>query len=215
METPTQNQTPILGAAPSLTTYAQPTGARGVILMLHGGKEHGDEVVDHRSASWRRSAAMARAIAPAVGEAGVAVHLLRYRHRGWNGGAGPVADARWALAELRRQYADLPVTLLGHSMGARTSIHVADDPVVRGVVALAPWFPTDEAVDALAGRRLVAAHGRRDHITSPRATRAFVERAGRVADAEFVDMGPVGHYLLRRITRWNDLARDLSLDLLV
>ena len=176
--------------------------------MLHGGKDRGHEVVDDRSASWLRSRAMARAISPAVGKAGVALHLLRYRHRGWNGGRGPVDDARWALDELRGEYAGLPVALLGHSMGARTAIHVADDPTVRGVVALAPWFPASESVGALAGRRLVAAHGNRDHITSARATQAFVARAARVADAEFVDMGPVGHYLLRRISRWNELARE-------
>ena len=107
------------------------------------------------------------------------------------------------------------MVLLGHSMGARTAVHVADDPSVRGVVALAPWFPEGEPVAALAGKRLVAAHGSRDHITSPRATRAFVGRA-RVAgaDATYVDAGRVGHYMLRRAARWNEIALDSSLSLL-
>ncbi len=108
---------------------------------------------------------------------------------------------------MRAELGSLPVALLGHSMGARTSVHVADDEQVRGVVALAPWLPGDEPVAALAGKRLVAAHGRRDRITSARATRAYVERARRAgADASFVDMGRVGHYLLRRVGAWNDLA---------
>ena len=48
---------------PSLTQYASPETATGAILMLHGGKESGEQIVDDRSASWRRSAAMGRAIA--------------------------------------------------------------------------------------------------------------------------------------------------------
>lgn len=200
---------------PSLTQYADPPTATGAVLMLHGGKESGQQIVDDRSASWRRSAAMARSIAPELEEAGAAVWLLRYRHRGWNGGTGPVEDARWALARLRDQVGDLPVVLLGHSMGARTAVHVADDARVRGVVALAPWFPHHEPVGALAGRKLVAAHGSRDHITSPKATRAYVERARAAgADASYVDMGRVGHYLLRRAGSWNDLAVTESVALL-
>lgn len=211
VETRTETSTPT--HAPSLTTYARPTQAQGVVLMLHGGKDRGHEVVDERSASWRRSAAMARAIVDDVERAGVALHLLRYRHRGWNGGAGPVEDARWALAELRREHPGLPITLLGHSMGARTAVHVADDPAVRGVVALAPWFNPGEPVEALTGKRLVAAHGSLDHITSARATRSYVARAATVGLAEFIDMGPVGHYMLRRIPRWNALALGHSLEL--
>lgn len=199
----------------SLTQYADPTRPTGLVLLLHGGKDRGDSVVDDRSASWRRSAAMARALAGDLGAAGAAVWLLRYRHRGWNGGTGPVEDARWALERARAELGDLPVVLLGHSMGARTSVHVAGDPRVRGVVALAPWFPGDEPVSALAGKRLVAAHGSRDRITSPRATRAYLERARAAgAEASYVDMGRVGHYMLRRISRWNELALGSSLELL-
>lgn len=200
---------------PSLTQYAAPETATGAILMLHGGKESGQQIVDDRSASWRRSAAMGRTIGPEAEAAGAAVWLLRYRLRGWNGGTGRVEDARWALAQVREQVGALPVVLLGHSMGARTSVHVADDPQVRGVVALAPWFPKGEPVGALAGRTLVAAHGSRDHITSAQATRAYVERARAAgADASYVDMGRVGHYMLRKAAAWNELALSRSLALL-
>lgn len=200
---------------PSLMQYAEPRHPTGVVLMLHGGKDRGHDTVDGRSASWRRSAAMARAIAADAEAAGAAVFLLRYRHRGWNGGSGPVEDARWALDRMRAELGALPVALLGHSMGARTAVHAADDPQVRGVVALAPWFPPGEPVAALAGKRLVAAHGRRDRITSARATRGYVERArGAGAEASYVDMGRVGHYLLRRVGAWNELALTSSLELL-
>ena len=66
------------GPAPSLTTYAELENARGVVLMLHGGKDRGHQTVDGRSASWRRSAAMAHALADDVAAAGVALHLLRW-----------------------------------------------------------------------------------------------------------------------------------------
>ena len=197
---------------PSLTRDDPPSGPRAVILMLHGGKERSTTPVDGRSASWRRSAAMQRSITPHAHAAGVGTWLLRYRERGWNGGTGPVEDARWALAEVRRDLGRVPVVLLGHSMGARTAVHVADDDAVVGVVGLAPWFPRDEPVAGLAGKRLVAAHGRRDHITSYRATEEFVQRARDVAaDAQLRDMGPVGHYMLKRVSAWNELAVGSSL----
>jgi predicted esterase len=197
---------------PSLTRLDPPAEPRAVILVLHGGKERSTTPVDGRSASWRRAAALQRSIAPRAHEAGVGTWLLRYRRRGWNGGSGPLEDARWALAEVRREVGEVPVVLLGHSMGARTSVHVADDGSVVGVVGLAPWFPPGEPVTALAGKRLVAAHGRRDRITSYRATADFVERARRVAgSAELRDMGRVGHYMLARVAAWNDVAVESAL----
>ncbi len=121
-------------------------------------------------------------------------------------------DARWALDEVRRELGDLPVVLLGHSMGARTAVAVADDPSVTGVVALAPWLPADEPNRTLTGKHLAAAHGRTDRITSARATREFVRRAEAVAaSAEFHDMGRVGHYMFRDIPAWNRFAVDRSL----
>jgi alpha-beta hydrolase superfamily lysophospholipase len=201
--------------APSLTRLDVAGEVRGLVLVLHGGKHRSDLEVDSRSASWRRCLSLQRAIAPRLHAAGVGCWQLRYRHRGWNGGTGPVEDARWALEQVRRDLGNVPVVLLGHSMGARTAVHVADDPLVLGVVGLAPWLPPDESVAALAGRHLVAAHGRRDRITSFRATAAYVERARPVAaSAVLHDMGPVGHYLLRRVGAWNELASASALTML-
>jgi len=196
-----------------------PRDARGLVLMLHGGAEHGPHPIDARSLPYRRTGWMRDAIAGRLARAGVGVALLRFTVRGWNSGLGeepsPVADARAALDRLRSEHADLPVVLLGHSMGARTAVWVADDPSVVGVVGLAPWLPPGDPVRQLAGKHLVAAHGRRDRITNPRATAAYVARARPVAaSARFVDMGPLGHYLIKGVRRWNATAVTESLAVL-
>lgn len=188
----------------------------GLILMFHGGRADSHAPVDDSSASWRRAAWMQREISGRAHAAGVSVWLLRYLHRGWNETAGPVPspvpDARWALDEVRREIGEMPVVLLGHSMGARTAVAVADDPSVTGVVALAPWLPSDEPAHALEGKQFAAAQGRRDKIASYRQTRAFTERArGVAASTEFQDMGRAGHYMFRKRTRWNQFAIDRCL----
>lgn len=205
---------------PDLTASRPPADPRAVVLMLHGGKPRGLEPVGGRSASRWRSDVMRRAIDGPLRDAGVAVHLLTYSVRGWNAGTGPepspVPDARWALEELQREHPGLPVVLLGHSMGARTSAYVADHPAVVGLVALAPWLGPEDPVRTLAGRHLVAVHGSRDRITSARMTRAYVERArGVAASADFVDAGALGHYMLARTGHWNHLALDGCREVLV
>ena len=201
--------------APSLTRHDAPE-PRAVVLLLHGGTERSTDEVDGRSASWRRMAKLQRDVAPALRDAGVSTWLLRFAVRGWNGnGAGKVDDARWALDEIRQQVGAVPVVLLGHSMGARTAVHAAAEPSVLGVVALAPWLPRGEPVDALEASVLRAAHGRRDRITSYAATRDFVERAREVdCDASLLSMGWAGHYLLSRMGAWNAFAAQETLGLL-
>lgn len=200
---------------PHLTTYDAPGAARAVILVLHGGKPRSSETIDGRSASWGRALWLQRSIAARAHEAGVGVWLVRYLERGWNGGVDRAADARWALDTVRATHGAVPVVLLGHSMGARVAVHVADDPSVRGVVGLAPWWSAQDPVSTLAGRRLVAAHGRRDRITSFAETARYVERARSVArSAELHDMGALGHYMITGSRRWHDVAVDSALAVL-
>jgi pimeloyl-ACP methyl ester carboxylesterase len=186
----------------STSTAATPAG---VVLVLHGGKESSQSAVTARSLAWQRAAALGRLLARRLDGDRVAVRLLRYRSVGWNGeGTDKVADARWALDGIGESLGELPVVLVGHSMGGRTACRAADHPLVRGVIALAPWLPPGEPVAALARRELHAAHGRRDRITRASDTRAYVARASQVATAtSFTDMGGRGHYLLGGMRAWN------------
>jgi pimeloyl-ACP methyl ester carboxylesterase len=201
-----------------LTLGPEPGDVRALALMLHGGAERGPDPIDERSLAFRRTRWMTTTIAGRLGRSGVRTALLRFEVKGWNAGRGPepspVADTRDALARLRAAVPDLPIVLVGHSMGARTAAWAADEPGVVGVVGLAPWLPVDDPVQALAGKHLVAAHGRRDRITSARATAAYVRRAERVAaSARFVDMGPLGHYMMAGVRRWNATAISSTLSI--
>ena len=197
-------------AGPAVTAFDPVERPRATVLVLHGGKDRSRKTVTGRSLSWQRGAALGRTLGRRLHEDGVAVRLLRYRSVGWNGdGADKIADARWALDGIRDELGDVPVVLVGHSMGGRTACHVAGDRTVLGVIALAPWLTSDDPVEPLTGKELHAAHGRRDRITRAGDTRAYVERAAAVASAtSFTDMGDRGHYLLSGIHAWNAFTVD-------
>ncbi len=205
--------------SPGLDRRDPAESPRAIVLMLHGGAATGLNPVGSRSASFRRTSAMRNAIEKPILDEGLSLWLLRFGVRGWNAGAGPepspIPDARWALDQAHAEHPGVPVVLLGHSMGARTAVHVAGHPSVVGVVALAPWLTPSEPVRTLAGRHLVAGHGSRDRITSARMTRAYVDRARPfAASAEFVDMGRLGHYMLAKPRAWNRFALQSTLDVL-
>lgn len=202
---------------PALVRTSSLASPRGVVLMLHGGADRNAAPVPDNSKSLWRSRLMYDAIHRHLEREQLAVFLLRFATVGWNDPAAPspVPDARWALDQLRDRHGSLPTVLLGHSMGARTALAVADDPDVVGVVGLAPWFPADEDLTPIRGKHLVAAHGSRDRITYAKATRALLRRAEAVtASTEFVDMGPVGHYMLRRRRQWDQVATESAMSLL-
>ncbi|WP_406369186.1 alpha/beta fold hydrolase [Streptomyces sp. NBC_00647] len=178
---------------------------RAAVLILHGGRE------DSRAPSrpWHvarvRMRPFVRAVTRALPDEDVFVGQVRYRHRGWNGAdADPVADVRQALAELADLVGEVPVVLVGHSMGGRAALRAAAAPQVRAVVALAPWCPEGEPVAHLRDKRVIVLHGDRDRVTDPAASFALVRRAdeaGCAASAVRVEGGD--HAMLRRARTWH------------
>ncbi|MEV5976722.1 alpha/beta fold hydrolase [Streptomyces sp. NPDC052114] len=205
------------GAGGALTPRRTPPGARAAVLFLHGGR------ADSRSPSrpWHLAALrmrpFVRAVAAALGpDDPVALAEVRYRVRGWNGpDADALCDARRALHDLATLVGDVPVVLVGHSMGGRAALGAARAPQVTGVLALAPWCPDHEPVEHLRGKDVVVLHGDRDRVTDPRASEAFVRRAlaaGARAEASLVPGGD--HAMLRDSARWHRTAASTVMGLL-
>src|SRR4051794_32178955 len=88
---------------------------RAAVLILPGG------FVKSRGRYWpfidRELRTLARLLAARGTACSLSVHLLRYRHRGWNGDrADPVVDTLWALERLGERHDQVPVVLVGNSM---------------------------------------------------------------------------------------------------
>lgn len=186
---------------------------RAVALVLHGGRETSTEPARGRHLAVLRMAPFARALVQAGHRSGLAVARLRYSVRGWNGELrSPVGDARAALATLTRRFPGAVVALVGHSMGARVALHVADDPAVRTVVGLAPWITPDEPVATLTGRRLLVMHGEQDRVTDPRASCRYALAAAAVAESSsWVGVRGGRHAMLHRPRLWHELATGFVL----
>ena len=187
---------------------------RGAVLVLHGGRPDGHQSGGGFLLSHVRMVPFGQALARAGARRGVDVTLLRYRYRGWNApDLDPVVDARWALDELRRRHGDdVPVVLVGHSMGGRAALRVGDDRSVVGIAALAPWLERDDPWRHLTGKTLLVAHGDRERMTDPARSLEFARRVATVSDhvARFDVVGD-GHAMLKRAGEWHDLVTRFAL----
>jgi len=185
-----------------------PSSPRGVVLVLHGGKSRSRERA-HKGLAYLRMLPFARA----VNTRETAVYLLRYRFRGWNGGArDALRDAEWAITELGRLHPGVPIALVGHSMGGRAALAAAGGTGVVAVCALAPWVEAGEPVAQLAGRAVVIAHGDRERMTDPAGSYAYAVHAKEITDriARYDVLGD-GHAMLRRAGDWSSLVRRFVL----
>ncbi|WP_231950562.1 alpha/beta hydrolase [Allokutzneria albata] len=190
---------------PDLTIMEAGAEVDAVVIVLHGGKARSREPVLRRTLSYLRMVPIARALR----RPGTAVWLLRFRVRGWNEPELPsVADARWAIAEARRRHPGKPIVLVGHSMGARTALRVADEDWVRAVCALAPWIEPGEPMGVFAGRDVLIVHGTADRWTSPEQSLRYAERLrARSVRVEHVELPGAGHFMLRRVADWTGITR--------
>jgi alpha-beta hydrolase superfamily lysophospholipase len=96
-----------------------------------------------------------------AGHPALAFLEVRYRVKSWRQLESCIADARAAIAVARAEGA-AEVALLGFSMGGAVSVHVAGDPAVSTVIALAPWLYPELDVSPLDGRRFAVLHGSLD-----------------------------------------------------
>ena len=188
------------------------SGVCGAVVVAHGGKEVSTEPTTALEPAVLRMVPLALAIRHALRGSGAVVWQPRFTVQGWNGElASPVADLGGVIDQIGNEFGDIPVVLIGHSMGARAAFRSAGHPAVSAVAGLAPWLPPGEPVAQLAGRRVLLVHGTADRITSPEETWAYAARARSVADtAAAIEVRGGEHTMLWRAPLWHRLAAEFS-----
>jgi predicted esterase len=192
---------------PHLRFTGDDARAEAVVLLLHGGTTDSLDPVRAFDSGVLRMIPFGRSVIRAGGRR-IMLASLRYAVRGWNGDQdSPMPDARWALDRIAGRFGDLPVGLVGHSMGGRVALRVADHGGVRSVAALAPWLPPGESIPAMGDRTVLLAHGTADNRTDPRATFELADKlAAEGVDVELVKFPGGGHTMLFPARPWHDLV---------
>jgi pimeloyl-ACP methyl ester carboxylesterase len=197
--------------SPRLIAVSEPRHAEAVAIVLHGGASRRDNpMVSPTQLSVLRMIPIANRVARADRRR-LAVYRLLNSTRGWDARHTPVDDVHWAIDQLREGFgSDLPVGLVGHSLGGRAAILAGDRPEVRSVVALNPWvYPTDGSID-LTGRRVLVVHGTDDRIASPANATSAARQLARTADVSFVRVEGGKHAMLGRHRDFDRLAADFT-----
>lgn len=200
--------------AARIIEVASPRQPQGLVVVLHGGAARpGESVVSPAQLSVLRMVPVARRVARASRRRLAVVRLLN-THRGWDTEHTPVQDARWAIDQLTTRYGDLPVALVGHSLGGRAALLAGAVDPVRCVVALNPWvYPSDD-VD-LRGRRVLVVHGTEDRVASLSRARTVAERIGRRTELVFTEVPGGKHAMLAHGATYERAAADFVVDTLL
>ncbi|MEP7192038.1 MAG: acyl-CoA thioester hydrolase/BAAT C-terminal domain-containing protein [Actinomycetota bacterium] len=215
--------------APRLRFTGHGARPEAVVLLLHGGTTDSFAPVRGFDPSVLRMVPFGRSVVRAGGGS-IVLAKLRYAVRGWNGDReSPLSDARWALDRIAERFGHLPVGLVGHSMGGRVALRVAEHGGVSGgihggnhsrgvhsVAALAPWLPDGEPIPLLGRRALLLAHGTADRITDPARTAEVAEKL--LADGgnvELVKYPGAGHSMMFPARPWHDLAASFMVKTLL
>ena len=199
-------------AEPRLEVRTADGATSAVALFCHGGTIASDEPPKERALSLARMRAVEQFVAATGTGRGLTTGLLRYRVAGWNGiAADAYADVRWALDRIRAEHGDVPVVLVGHSMGGRAVLRAGGEPQVAAVCALAPWTPPGEPVAHLRGATVAILHGRGDRWVPAALSAEFAVRAQQAGAhvARFTVAG--GHSMVRRALVWHAFVRDVVL----
>lgn len=198
---------------PRVEVHPAVSAPRGVALFCHGGTVESRTPPREQALSLVRMRAIERFVRQAGAEHGISTQLLRYRVAGWNGEAADAfVDVRWAIERVREEHGhDLPIVLVGHSMGGRAVLRAGGDEQVAAVCALAPWTPPGEPVHHLRERTVTILHGRGDRWVPARLSADFAVRASEAGArvARFTIAG--GHSMLRGSHRWHTFVRDVVL----
>jgi dienelactone hydrolase len=184
---------------------------RAVVMVVHGGTSVSLRPTSATQLAVLRMIPIAYAIRQAVHGRDVTVLRPRFEVRGWNDAqASPVADLNRLLDGLPATFGQVPVILVGHSMGARAALRAGGHPLVTAVAALAPWLPPGEPVAQLAGRRILLAHASGDMVTRPADTWAYAERARQVSRVTAIEVRGSEHGMVRRAGLWHQLAAEFT-----
>ena len=198
---------------PTLESRPAEGTTRAVALFCHGGTVASVEPPKERALSLARMRAIEQFVSAAAAGRGVSTCLLRYRVAGWNGAAADAfADVRWSLDRIRDEHGpEVPVVLVGHSMGGRAVLRAGGEEQVAAVCALAPWTPPGEPVGHLRGRTVTILHGRGDRWVPAALSADFAVRAEQAGArvARFTVAG--GHSMVRRAHLWHTFVRDVVL----
>ncbi len=209
----TERTDDVTGGGARLVLARVPSRPEGVVLLLHGGGGQGVRTVAPTQPSVLRMWLVAGAAVRAARGRLVVSRLLNSR-RGWGGDQNPVKDAHWALDRLVQRFGDVPVCLVGHSLGGRAALLAADRPEVRSVVAMAAWLqPGDGA--GLRGRRVLYLHGTHDRIAPIERAEASARSVARTSDVTFVRLEGAGHALVREARTVDRIAADLAVSSLL